>query len=60
MIPAGPLLSMLLTRGVSHAGPPMQGGGRGRGRRGGYPEPSRMDGNGLAFGFDAGTFRMPL
>ena len=33
------------------------GGGRGRGRRGGYPEPGRMgDGNGLALGFDAGTF----
>lgn len=40
-----------------HAGPPMQGGGRGRGRRGGYPDSDRMgDRNGLAFGFDAGVF----
>lgn len=38
-----------------HAGPPMQGGGRGRGRRGGYVDSDRMgDRNGLAFGFDAG------
>lgn len=38
-----------------HAGPPMQGGGRGRGRHGGYIDPDRMgDRNGLAFGFDAG------
>ena len=44
-----------------HAGPPMQGGARGRGRRGGYPEPGRMgDGNGLAFGFDAGRINMLL
>ena len=30
-------------------------GGRGRGRRGGFLDSGRMgDGNGLAFGFDAG------
>ena len=31
-------------------------GGRGRGRRGGFPDSGRMgEGNGLAFGFDAGV-----
>ena len=33
----------------------MQGGGRGRGRRGGFPEPRMGEGNVLAFGFDAGV-----